>query len=233
VAEKLKIADLGDIVFPTHKIDKALERLAQVVEYVHEQNVIPIVIGGGHHISIGSIGGIARSDADKTLGITVVDAHCDFRESEDGKIHSGIPFRYLRDKYPSISGKAFVEFGLRPERNAEKYIREMEEWGASLYHLDEETPPSPEELLKTNGYAENIFLSIDIDAFDIRGASAPYPGGLPAGTGREIAYRYGKNDKVTGMDVVEVNPHIDYDSSDLAAQLIWSFLAGLSERKNG
>ena len=232
VSSRLKIGDLGDIHFDTGDLYQALDRLGFVLREVYRKNVIPIVIGGGHHISIASIGAMAKVRATESIGIGVMDAHCDFRSYEEGQVHSGVPFRFLRDYHSNISGSAFVEFGLRPERNAVQYIQDLKEWGATLVPLDKCRDQGPEEMLKINTGAENVFLSVDIDAFDIRGASASYPGGLKAEIGRKAGLLYGSNEHVAGMDVVEVNPLIDLDSADLAAQIIWSFLAGLTKRLN-
>lgn len=228
VSQKLRIGDLGDILFTPGNVEEALDILKDILAEVYRSRAVPIVIGGGHHISISSIGALAEQNRDVDVGVMVLDAHCDFRSQNGSEIHSGIPFRFLSENYDNISGKAFVEYALRPERNARKYIEEMQKWGAHLVNLDETNDPHIEEILKINEQAGNEFLSIDIDAFDIQGASAAYPGGLDAKKGRMIARLWGGSSKIRGMDLVEVNPLIHPDSSELGAQLIWSFLTGLS-----
>ena len=228
IKEELRIADLGDIQFESKNISQALDRLSDVLKVVYENGVIPIIIGGGHHISLASIGAFADRYKSTSIGVTVVDAHCDFRSYQPGEIHSGIPFRFLHDNYSNVSGNGFVEVGLRPERNAVSFIRDLQKWGATLVEIDSVEPSMISELIEINERADKIFLSVDIDAFNIKGASAPYPGGISARWGREAAFQWGQNSKTIGLDVLEVNPLIDSDSSDLAAQLIWSFLCGVS-----
>ena len=228
--ENMRIADLGDIIFDAKNIKQALDRLIDVLRTVYANGVVPIIIGGGHHISLASIGALATQFESSSIGVTVVDAHCDFRPYKEGEIHSGIPFRYLHDKYENIQGYAFAEVGLRPERNAGSFIQELRDWGATLVDIDSMNEKTTGELITVNEKADKIFLSIDIDAFAIRGASAPYPGGLSAHWGREAAFTWGSHPKTSGMDILEVNPLIDADSSDLAAQLIWSFLCGVSSK---
>ena len=231
IKEELRIADLGNIQFGSKNISQALDRLSDVLKIVYENGVIPIIIGGGHHISLASIGAFAGRYNSTSIGVTVVDAHCDFRSYQPGEIHSGIPFRFLRDNYSNILGSAFVEVGLRPERNAGSFIRDLQKWGATLVEIDSVELSVINKLMEINGSADKIFLSIDIDAFNIKGASAPYPGGISAKWGRQAAFKWGQNSKTIGLDVLEVNPLIDSDSSDLAAQLIWSFLCGVSSNR--
>lgn len=230
VSEQLRIGDLGEILFTPGNVEEALDILKDILFDIYRSGAIPIVIGGGHHISISSIGALAEQDSEADVGVMVLDAHCDYRSQNGREVHSGVPFRHLSENYSNISGKAFVEYALRPERNARKYVEEMQQWGAHLVNLDEADDSPIEDLLKINEQAGNVFLSIDIDAFDIQGASAAYPGGLDAKKGRMIARLWGKSSKIRGMDLVEVNPLINRDSSELGAQLIWSFLTGLSNK---
>ncbi len=65
--------------------------LALKVEEIIKGGDFPIILGGDHSISMGSVGGVVK--ANKELGLIWIDAHGDFNtyeSSESGNIH-GMP----------------------------------------------------------------------------------------------------------------------------------------------
>jgi len=236
--EKLKIEDWGNVQIDIDDIKKSQENIEEVVKYACCNGILPIIIGGGHNISLSTVSGLIESDLSKKYGILLVDAHTDYRELTDNYIHSGVPFRYLFNNYEDKI-KTFVALGLREGKNQERegknqeeYIKGLESHGATLINL--ETINKDNKIIKNinNKFnkVDNYFLTIDIDAFDIRGASAPYTNGLSADIGKDIAFNCGKDKKCLGFDIVEVNPLIDLDSSELAANIIFEFISGFYER---
>jgi formiminoglutamase len=224
----MAIADLGDFIIDNDDVDLAIANFTKVLEEVYKAGVIPLIIGGGHHTSIASIGAWLKQNSSHNLYTSVVDAHCDFRDYKNGVIHSGMPFRYLTDHYDNFKLRHLTEIGLRPERNPGAYIEELQKAGAKLWSIDECTTAPSKPMLPSGNPA---FLSIDIDAFAVNGASASYPGGLPLTFGRALARQFGRHQGTIGVDVLEVNPHLGPESSEAAAQLLWAFMVGFGERR--
>src|SRR5262249_46180731 len=100
--------DAGDISVPIpearapgkgprylREIHRACERLAQRVEKLMDEDVMPLVVGGDHSMAIGTIAGVAthfRKRGEK-LGLVWVDAHADMNTPEtspSGNMH-GMP----------------------------------------------------------------------------------------------------------------------------------------------
>jgi formiminoglutamase len=80
-----------------------------------------------------------------------------------------------------------------------------------------------------------VYVTLDADACctaDVPGVSAPNPTGL---RGREViacARRAGASNRVSSLDLVEINPRFDLDgqSARWAALVIWHFLVGHAGR---
>jgi len=68
-------------------------RVASVIKCLREQNVMPIVIGGGHNNAYGILAGCAGSEGNSLASVNV-DLHADLRPCE-GR-HSGNGFSYAR-----------------------------------------------------------------------------------------------------------------------------------------
>jgi formiminoglutamase len=225
ISPQLRIVDVGDVQLTDGSLATDLQRLSELVTAICQKGAIPIVLGGGHHTSIGSIGGVAAAVAPGELGLLVVDAHCDFRELTPKMIHSGQPFRYLLSKYPQIKPAAMLEIGLRPERNAAAHIDALRQLGVGLVERQMVSSAAIRQYLQHCQTEQGLFLSVDIDAFAVSGASAAYPGGLAIEFGRELMQQAARQGKILGLDICEVNPLLGEDSAELAAQLLWVFLA--------
>src|SRR4028119_2157032 len=68
------------------------EEVAGRAEAVGSEGLFPLFLGGEHHISIGTVSGVARSSGGRT-GVIWLDAHADFNTPETsppGNVH-GLP----------------------------------------------------------------------------------------------------------------------------------------------
>jgi len=82
---------------------------------------------------------------------------------------------------------------------------------------------------------EAIFLSADIDGFDIAvapGTAGPSPGGLTSYQGLEAVWQIGQHPLSRGMDIMEVAPPFDVQdiTSSLAAGLVLHYLGAVKTR---
>jgi formiminoglutamase len=72
--------DAGDIVCPDHDLEASQQALAEMTALLLKNNVIPLVLGGGHEVSFGIYQGLTHIfAAQKKLGIINFDSHFDMQ----------------------------------------------------------------------------------------------------------------------------------------------------------
>lgn len=224
-----KVLDTGHIPC-TGDVENNQDLLAKAVAKKLNKGKIPVIIGGGHETAFGHFLGYAQAKKDVT--IINIDAHTDVRPLKDGKPHSGSPFRQALEHSSSVC-KAYHVFGLNPATVAFKHYNFVKQNGGTAHFAQE---LSKNTILRHLEDAKhNIMITMDMDAVDqseAPGVSAPNASGLSKDMWLDLAFEFGRNEKVTSFDLCEVNPVYDRDNQTvrLAAITIWYFLLGLSLR---
>lgn len=212
-----------------------------------EAGQMPVVLGGDHALSAGSVAGAAAHLAakDERLGVVWVDAHGDLNTpatSRSGNVH-GMPLAALLgygDKamsgiagaQPALKASDVALVGLRdldgPERN---HIRK---WGLAAFTmraLDERgirTVMEEAITVATRGTA-GIWVSFDMDVIDpseAPGVGTAVPGGMTYREAHLAMEMLADTGKLVGLDLVEVNPVLDERNrtAEIACELILSAL---------
>jgi len=186
----------------------------------------PLVLGGDHSLSVGSIRGAARY---KKLGIIWVDAHADFNTAEttpSGNIH-GMPLAALcglgdprlvslwDETPPAIDPKRVAVIGARDLDPGEK--RNLLEAGVMVQSMEQidrfgMVAALEKAIERLRREVEGIYLSFDMDALDPRhapGVGTPVPGGLTFREAHLACEVVAETGKLVGMEIVEVNPILD------------------------
>jgi formimidoylglutamase len=233
----LNIADFGDVAV-TEDIAETHERITAAVDHLLTKRIIPIVIGGGHDISIGTVRALSEFHSKEIGGINI-DAHFDVREIINNRITSGTPFRKLLDM-ESLKGENFVEMGAHDNLNSRTYYDYLVSKKVSVFALSEIVAGIStimEKALKITGSnTRSSFVSIDIDSVAqcfAPGSSAPDAWGFNPEQIRELAFLAGASKVVKLLDIVEINPMFDVDNKTarLGASIIISFLNGFKMRR--
>jgi formiminoglutamase len=233
----LSIVDFGDVTV-TEDIEEAHARITSAVDSLLTKRILPIVIGGGHDISIGTIRALSMFHSRKIGGINI-DAHFDVREIIDNRITSGTPFRKLLD-LELLKGENFVEMGAHDNLNSRIYYDYLMPKRVSIFTLSEaaaEISTIMEKALKIAGSnTRAAFVSIDIDSVAqcfAPGSSAPDAWGFNPEQIRELAFLAGASKTVKLLDIVEINPRFDDNNitARLGASIIISFLNGFKMRR--
>jgi arginase len=203
----------------------------------------PLVLGGDHSLSVGSIRGAAKH---KKLGVIWVDAHADFNTAEttpSGNIH-GMPLAALcglgdprlvclwDEVPPVIDPKRVAVIGARDLDLGEKHnLREAGVMVQSMEQIDRIGMVSALEkaLDRVSREVDGIYLSFDMDSLDPRhapGVGTPVPGGLTFREAHLACEVVAETGKLIGMDIVEVNPILDVQNQTalLAVEFIRSAL---------
>jgi formimidoylglutamase len=236
----LAMADFGDLIPDEKSVEETHRRLTGAVAAIVRLGAIPIVLGGGHDLTFGGVRGLADV-VPGLIGGLAIDAHFDVRETVDGIITSGTPFRNILEKIQNIPGHSFIEIGGSGLVNARSHFEFLLATKAKVFSLAETRRkgmgPIVEKTLQIAGHrTEKLFCSIDLDAVAqafAPGVSAPSPEGLTPEEVSLASYLIGLHPKTAYFDVMELNPTFDQDgrTARLAAGVILHFLAGVALRK--
>jgi arginase len=255
----IEFNDFGDIHIPAnfqkdsrHIIGKISEQLAELVYEALSGNYIPIILGGDHSVSVGSIAGAAKYK--RNLGVIWFDCHPDANTPESspsGNIH-GMPVAIsLGHGYselvscakfsPKILPANLCIIGAKDIDKAERVF--LDDLGVTMYTLFDINRIGihkvMENVIKQLQGCDAVHLSFDIDVLDP--LIAPGTGILSRGglSYREssfaMEYLAGLN-IITSVDLIEVNPLMDIKNTtaELAIELLISVLGekyGDYERK--
>ena len=237
-----ELVDRGNLAGPTNPwlppVD-GYRHLAEVVAWnraVHDavlaelrEGRLPLVLGGDHSLSIGSIGAVARHcrDVGKKLRVLWFDAHADFNTSAltpSGNIH-GMPAACLcgqgpqplieiGGQVPALNPKWIRQIGIRSVDTGEKRL--VHQVGLEVFdmrHIDEMGMRHTMELaLATLDAHTHLHVSFDVDFLDAElapGVGTTVPGGPTYREAQLCMEMIADTGRMASMDVMELNPALD------------------------
>jgi arginase len=218
-------------------------RAAGAVSTSMQSGHFPLVLGGDHSLSLGSIRGAAR---DRKLGVLWVDAHGDFNTdgtTPSGNIH-GMPLASLcglgdrrlsqlwDEPFPVLDPRRVAIIGARDLDPGEKVnLREAGVMVMGMEQIDRLGMVAAVEkaIERISREVDGIYLSFDMDALDPRhapGVGTPVPAGLTQREAHVACELAGETGRLVGMDVVEVNAILDIQNQTgaLAVEFVLSAL---------
>lgn len=256
------VVDKGDLPSPipetrvTRDASKRYIRdIARVCQRVYHHTwhsltdgALPIVIGGDHSLSAGSVGASADFCTARggTLGLLWVDAHGDMNTpstTTSGNVH-GMPLAALvgtepaelarlgTDRSPKVRADRTVLIGIRNLDDGEKgRIRES---GVHVFTMKDIDRHGIAVVMKralkiaTTG-TTGLHVSFDLDVCDptiAPGVGTPVKGGLDYREAHMVMELIADSGKLTALDLVEINPILDHQNQTavLGAELALSAL---------
>lgn len=222
--------DIGDIEVQG-EVEEDQQKLGNVLAGYLEQDVVPVILGGGHETAFGHFSGYAEADFDTS--IFNLDAHTDVRPLKNSQGHSGSSFRQALE-HESKCAETYLSAGLQPHSVARSHLEYIKSHNGHFLFRDETNITSISSQFH-NHNSKRLMVTFDMDSVDqsqAPGVSAPCANGLPSDLWLTAAYLAGRNEQVTSFDLSEVNPEYDRDNqtAKLAALTIWHFILGLSQR---
>lgn len=202
----------------------AIKLLAGMVKQVVADKKFPVILGGEHSLTQGTIKGL--SEHYKNFTILHFDAHSDTRLNYYlGKEYShGAVMSQILTKYPISK---LVQVGIRSfsDQNGEMDFREKNSNRIKTFWAwDKFSPADVARAIPT----ANVFISFDLDAFDpsiMPSTGTPEPGGLLWWPVLEILKAVYKSKNVIGADIVELAPIKGLNHPDfLAAKLVYKLI---------
>jgi len=218
--------DMGDIAVVHGDASETIKRVEAVVSGVLSEGKVPIVVGGEHTISIGSIRAAAKFSNE--LCLLVMDAHADLRSEYLGYrlSHACV----LRRVLEFVDEDSVMILGLRAISNEErKFIESNRIRYISSLAIRRSRGDNYLRIVKDFISTCNaVYLSLDMDAVDpsfAPGVQTPEPEGLTPTEILDVIHEVGKVS--LAFDVVEVAPPYDLSmiTSMLAARAIMEFIA--------
>lgn len=252
------VRDLGDVPVPTREtlgFGSGLDYLptiaavcrdvaARTAAVVRERR-IPLVLGGDHSVSAGSVAGVATALAERgeRLGVIWLDAHADLNtpdSSLSGNVH-GMPLAHLlgygdretaaiAKPSPAILAANTVVIGARDLDQAERgHIRDFGVRTYTMREIDERGMRAvlQEAIALVSEGTQGIHISLDLDFLDPReapGVGTPVRGGATYREAHLTMETLWDTGRVVSMDLVEVNPVLDRENhtAELAVGLVGS-----------
>ena len=204
-------------------INKALNQISKINENILNHNLFPLVLGGEHSITPGSL--LPFTKKFKKICLLHFDAHADLRESYNGNrfSHASAIKRCLDYKNVSV-----ISFGIRNiSFNENQYLKRNNNRIKIFWAKDKKKW----DLKKFKKMIKNktVYLTFDVDGFDsslMPATGTPEPGGLFWDETLDIIKIASKNSKIVGADINELAPIKGFDTYNfLVAKLAYKILS--------
>ena len=219
------------------------ENLAAAVERHSGPGDFPLVIGGDHSLTLGSVAGAVKARG--SVGVIWIDAHADFNTDQttpSGNIH-GMPLAALIGRGherlvglggfgPKVAPVNIAIVGSRdldPDERA--LLRQAQVHVFTMKDIDRIGLPAAITRALEIATAETggVHVSFDMDAVDpseAPGVGTPVPGGITYREAHLAMELIADSGKMTSLDITEVNPILDHANrtARLAVEFILSAL---------
>ena len=225
LTEDVKIVDIGDADIIHTDTIKSHKNIEKGVRSILKAGALPVVLGGDHSVNIPCVNAFSNSGP---IHILQIDAHLDFVDERHGvKYGHGNPMRRAAEKN-YVTG--LTQVGIRNVSSTSKEgYEDAKAMNSDILSVRQTRKIGPKNLVGRIPKDSNVYVTIDIDAFCpsiAPGTGTPSHGGFLYYEVLEILQHLSKQNKVVGIDLVEVAP--DYDHSGpttiLAAQILLNFL---------
>ena len=238
----LDVVDCGNVSGPSNpglvKVD-GYRNLAQVTAWNHDvhdavyrelrEGRLPILLGGDHSLSIGSISAVARHcrDQHRALRVIWLDAHTDFNTRElspSGSLH-GMPVSCLcgfgprellriGGATPAIQPRWVRQVGIRSVDTGERrFVHEQELDVFDMRFIDEMGIRKAMQLaLRDVDEHTHLHVSFDVDFLDPEiapGVGTTVAGGLSYREAQLCMEMIADTGRMASLDIMELNPALD------------------------
>lgn len=208
-----------DVSSPKHMVD----RIADEVKYILDDDKVPLGIGGEHTIMVGLVKAISSKYGKDNFSVLHFDAHSDSRDRFMGSKYSHACVmaraRELSDKVYSVGIRSI------DKEDYEKYkdILYMKDMHSMSY--DE----IADSIIKST--YDNVYLTVDLDVIDpseMPSVGTPEPDGMKFRDLIEIFSRVLPRKHIIGMDFNELKPIPGFTAPNYLASKLMYLAIGYS-----
>lgn len=216
----IRVFDAGDLEFGFGNTQRVLETIEEMTERILSDHKKPLMIGGEHLVTLGSVRAVAKRYPD--LRILHFDAHADLRDDYLGEklSHASV----MRRCHEIVGDDRIYQFGIR-SGDREEFRWAKDHVFTQKFNLERLDPVI--EVLK----GKPVYLTIDLDVLDpsvFPGTGTPEAGGV---TFMELIHALNKvfQLNIVAMDMNELSPVYDQSgaSTALACKLLRELLLQL------
>ena len=211
------------------EIKSALNQLTKINEKILLKDKFPMVLGGEHSLTVGSIKPFVKKYDEIIL--LHFDAHADLRESYNGEkySHASAIKRCLDFKNVKV-----VSFGIRNLSQSEMNFYKNNKNRIEIFWAKDKKKWDLSRL-KSIFKEKNVYITFDVDSFDasiMPATGTPEPGGLLWEEVLSIIKKVCQISNVVGVDINELAPIKNFDSYNfLVAKLAYKVLSYIFEFK--
>ena len=217
----INVFDGGDLELPFGNTQRVLDEISDMTKDILGDNKIPVMIGGEHLVTLGSIREVAKKYPD--LCIIHFDAHTDLRDDYLGeKLSHATVIRRCHD---ILGDNRIYQFGIR---SGEKF-----EFEFALDHnfINKFDLNGLEEVIKKLA-DKPVYFTLDLDVLDpsiFCGTGTPEAGGVTFMELLNAIIKIGKLN-IVGADVNELSPVYDQSgaSTAVACKVLRELLLSIS-----
>ena len=213
ILNDVNLIDYGDVPILPTSVTKNMGLIHDTFKKIIESDVFPVGFGGDHSITFPIIEAF-NVDFD----IVHFDTHLDFIDNvANVKFSHSSPIKRASD-LENVNN--ITQIGIRGFTDRESNYEEAIRYGSTIVTATDIFENGIKWTLKEIKEAENIYVTLDIDALDISvvpGTGTPEPGGLNYLQIREILQDLPSKGNIIGFDIVEVNPL--YDAGNMTSQV--------------
>jgi agmatinase len=220
---KYGVATLKEPKIDRTSVPRALKQLEKITEKILMAGKFPLILGGEHSITAGSIRPFVKKYPD--LAILHFDAHADLRDGFDGEHYShAAALRRVMDNPIST----LISCGIRNISASEIPYLEANRDRITIHFAKDKRNWDPKKIVAPLK-GRPVFVTFDLDGFDsslMQATGTPEPGGMMWEDALDIIREASKISTFVGADVVELAPVKLLHSCDfLAAKLCYKILS--------
>lgn len=219
IFDYISAVDYGDVPVVPGFIQETYENMVEVLAHMYEKEIVPIVMGGDHSITLGELRAAAKHYG--PVSLLHFDAHTDTVDSYFGQKYThGTPFRRAVEE-GLIDPSTSIQIGMRGSMNSVDDYEESRQLGFEVVTTEQLLEMGIDCLLNKikDRLGNRVFLSFDVDFIDpafAPGTGTPEVAGIYPREAFQIL-RQLTDIRFIGFDVVEVLPA--YDHSDITSAL--------------
>lgn len=188
------------------------------VDKILKDKKFPVILGGEHSVSIGSIRAFAKHY--ENFSVLQLDAHSDMRDSYEGSDHNHACVMARAKEMATVAQVGIRSSCIEEKHNIDPdrifYAHEIKESSNWMYDVSE----------RLN---DNVYVTIDLDVFDpayMPSTGTPEPDGLTYRDVINFLKLINERHNIIGLDVVELCPNDANKAPDfLASKLIYQILS--------
>ena len=213
-----------------NQIKSAMKQIADINELILSKKMFPLVLGGEHSITSGSIRPFVKKF--KNLHILHFDAHADLREQYGGeKFSHATAIRRCLD----FNNVKVISFGIRNLSKEEMIFYNKNRKKVKIFWSDKKHKWRMSEIRKTFKN-KNVYITFDVDALDsslMPATGTPEPGGMFWNDVMPILKNVCAVSNVVGADINELAPIKNFNSCNfLVAKLAYKIISYVFEFKS-